>query len=48
MVEDNLRKTGINISVSNGQIRHIDVRAKELGFKTRSSYVRSLIEKDLQ
>jgi len=47
MVEDNKRKTGINISVSNGEIARIDKRAKELGFRNRSNYVCSLIEKDL-
>lgn len=48
MVEDNQRKTGINISVPNGEIARIDAAAKKLGFKNRSNFICYLIQKELE
>ena len=46
-VSDENRKIGINVSIPFKHISTIDRQAKEKGFSKRSSYIWSLIQKDL-
>ena len=47
-VSDEDRKIGLNVSIPFKHIYTIDKRAKQLGFTKRSTYIWSLIQKDLK